>query len=228
MQESNQLLHTKISNNMNKNPDFTIYLGTKNISSWSLRAWLMLKLCDIPFHETVIELEKANTREKILAVSPSGKIPLLKHNEQFVWDSLAIGEYLNDVFPEKQLWPSDISQRAEARSISCEMHAGFLALRTHLPFTISKKIILTDIPGDAQNDIHRIITIWENCRNRFGHLGPFLFGKPTIADAMYAPVVSRFHSYGIALPAVAKKYAETIMDWEPMKIWIKSAQCSPL
>lgn len=207
---------------MNKTADFTIYLGTKNISSWSLRAWLMLKLCDISFHETVIELEQNNTKEKILAVSPSGKIPLLKHKELFVWDSLAIGEYLNDIFPEKQLWPSDILQRAEARSISCEMHSGFQALRTHLPFILSRKIALNDIPVDAQNDIQRIITIWENCRNHYNSQGPFLFGKPSIADAMYAPVVSRFFSYGITLPDVAKKYADTIMTWQPMKIWVES------
>lgn len=201
---------------MNK---LTMYLGSKNISSWSLRAWLMLLQTGADFEAVFIQLDQPDTNEKIAKVSPSEKVPVLKHGEQTVWDSLAIGEYLAEIFPTAQLWPSDSHLRAIARSISCEMHAGFQMLRKHLPFNSQGRFANYPIPEEAHKDIRRVIQIWEDCRRRHSDKGPFLFGKFTIADAMFAPVASRFITYNVNLSQVAEEYVSAIMALPEMQMW---------
>lgn len=197
----------------------TIYLGSKNISSWSLRAWLMLLQTGVDFKAVFIELEQDNTREKIEKISPSGKVPVLQYGDNVVWDSLSIGEYLAENYPKAKLWPQNPYLRSIARSISCEIHAGFHELRKHLPFNSTVRIPNFMIPNDATKDVARVIQIWEECLNRPGNTGPFLFGHFTIADAMYAPVAVRFLNYSVLLPPMAEKYVQAIMELPEMQMW---------
>lgn len=199
--------------------DIIIYLGSKNISSWSLRAWLMLLQTGADFDAVFIPLDQADTKEKIDKVSPSGKVPALKHGDMIIWDSLAIGEYLAETFPHVYLWPKDSKMRAHARSISCEMHSGFHSLRKHLPFNAQDRFANYAIPQETLPEIARIIQIWMDCRQRYASEGPLLFGKFTIADAMFAPVVNRFVTYNVAIPEVIQAYVDTIMTLPEMKMW---------
>lgn len=199
--------------------DFTIYIGTKNISSWSLRGWLMLKHAEVDFKTVYIELMQADTQQKVSQISPSKKIPVLNHNNHLVWDSLAIGEYLAEIFPEKNFWPKDPLSRSLARSLSSEMHAGFPALREHLSMNISARLKNQVFPTDAQAEIQRIVKIWEQCRGLHHEAGEFLFGHFTIADAMFAPVATRFRTYDVKLPAVAAEYMHTILELPAMQEW---------
>lgn len=197
----------------------TIYLGSKDLSSWSLRAWLMLLQTGADFEAVFIQLNQPDTKEKLAKISPSQKVPVLKYGDDVVWDSLAIGEFLAEKFPAAELWPSDYTMRATARSISCEMHAGFHQLREHLPFNAAARVQNHPIPAEAQKDIVRILQIWDDCRSRHTGKGPFLFGKFTIADAMFAPVASRFLTYNVELPKIASEYVRTIMALPEMKMW---------
>jgi glutathione S-transferase len=199
--------------------DFTLYVGSQNISSWSLRAWLMLKHADINFETVVIELNQPVSKQNLSKISPSAKVPVLKHKTQLIWDSLAIGEYLSEIFPEKNYWPLDLNARTFARSICCEMHSGFSALRQHLPFEVNARFNHHLIPPNAALDIQRIIQIWEQCRQAFHGKGPFLFGNFTIADAMFAPVAIRFRTYAIKLSQIASDYMNTILELPSMKEW---------
>ncbi len=199
--------------------ELTLYIGTKNTSSWSLRAWLMLKLTEVNFETIVIELDQSDTKEKIMQVSPSGRVPVLKHKNQLIWDSLAIGEYLAEIYPHKYLWPKDFTQRAEARSLSCEMHAGFSELRKHLPMNIKKRYKDYLIPQKVSEEIQRIIRIWTEYRSKYNSYGKFLFGDFTIADAMFAPVATRFVTYDVKLSELAMNYVNAIMEWSAMKEW---------
>lgn len=199
--------------------EIIIYLGSKNVSSWSLRAWLMLLQTGADFDAAFIPLDQADTKEKIAKISPSGKIPVLKHDDTLIWDSLAIGEYLAEVFPHVHLWPEDSKMRAYARSISCEMHSGFQMLRKHLPFDSQARFANYVIPDEALPDIARIIHIWTDCRQRYASKGPLLFGKFTIADAMFAPVVNRFVTYNVAIPEIVQEYVDTVMALPEMKMW---------
>lgn len=196
-----------------------IYLGSKETSSWSLRAWLMLLQTGADFEAVFIQLDQPDSKEKIAKISPSQKVPVLKYGEDIIWDSLAIGEFLAEIFPAAELWPRDNNMRATARSISCEMHAGFHKLRKHLPFNSQERVQNHPIPVEAQKDIDRILQIWSDCRSRHADKGPFLFGKFTIADAMFAPVASRFLTYDVQLPKVASEYVKTIMALPEMKMW---------
>ena len=208
--------------------DITIYLGNKNYSSWSLRPWLALKQTGAAFDEEVIPLSEAATRSTVLRFSPSGRVPALKHNELTVWDSLAICEYLAETFPAAKLWPDDKAARAVAWAVSAEMHSGFAALRNHLPMNMRSSFPNRGVTPEVQADINRITAIWRDCRKRFGAAGPFLFGGFTIADAMYAPVVSRFRTYKIELEAEAQAYADAVWALPALQEWLTAAKNEPM
>ncbi len=200
--------------------DLTLYIGDKNLSSWSLRPWLVLTQAGIAFTEKSIVLDQPTSRTDILAKSPSGLVPCLVHGETVVWDSLAIAEYLAETFPEKQLWPAENAARARARSISAEMHSGFAELRKVWPMNFTRSAMRHLQPPGVKKDVERISEIWSNARKRFGAGGPFLFGRFSIADAMYAPVASRFATYGpVSLPAEADAYLKMILALPAMKAW---------
>jgi len=211
--------------------EFTLALGNKNYSSWSLRAWLALKATGAAFDEVVVPLRESDTRSAILRYSPSGRVPCLIHGAVTVWESLAIGEYLAELFPEAGLWPRNAAIRAHARAISAEMHAGFPALRRALPMNVRAKphpgFPLSD---EAQRDINRVEAIWRDARDRFPTAaaeGPFLFGRFSLADAMYAPVASRFTTYPVNLGEDATRYRDAVMGHPFMVEWRAAAQAEP-
>jgi glutathione S-transferase len=202
----------------------TIAIGNKNYSSWSLRGWLALKHTGQPFREVVIPLGRADTHESIRAHSPSGRIPALRHGEVVVWDSLAICEYLAEAFPEARLWPEDRAARAHARSVSAEMHSSFLSLRAHMPMNVRSLFPgFGRTPGSLQ-DIARVTAIWSDCRARYAGGGPYLFGRFSVADAMYAPVVSRFRTYDVRLDATLRAYADAMLAHPAMQEWARAAE----
>jgi glutathione S-transferase len=206
---------------------FTLVLGNKNYSSWSLRGFLAAHLAGIEFEERLVRLSEPGTRAALLGHSPAAKVPILKHGPRVVWDSLAIIEYLAEQCPQAGLWPADPDARALARSIAAEMHAGFAALRRHMPMNLRKSL-----PGKGQgpgvaDDIARIGQIWHDCRSRFGSGGPFLVGMPGAADAMYAPVATRFRTYAVALDPVAQAYADAVLAWPPFLEWQAAALEEP-
>jgi len=203
---------------------FTLIIGSKNLSSWSLRPWLILNMLGEPFDELLIPLQKPDTKERIRAVSPSGKVPVLLDGQHEIWDSLAIAEYLNDCFPGAHLWPKEAAARALARSVSAEMHSGFAPLRQHLSMNfVARNLPVPDLP-EVQADIVRIAEIWENLRLHHQESGPFLFGQFTIADAMFAPVASRFTSYQVELPPLAAAYRDHMMNLPAMREWHAAAE----
>ena len=208
---------------------FTLVIGNKNYSSWSLRPWLVLKHFDIPFEEIIIPLRQPDSKEKILKHSPSGKVPVLKHGNLVIWESLAICEYLADLFPKKNLWPKDSYQRAIARAISSEMHAGFMNLRKSCPMDVRAQKLGITLTDEVKRDIQRIVEIWENCRRHVDLAkGDFLFGEFSIADCMFAPVVFRFNTYGVEFSATfdgefpcvyAKEYFQKMLSLPVMQEW---------
>lgn len=200
-----------------------LVIGDKNFSSWSLRAALALELTGEPYDELKVRLYQADSRQQILAHSPTGKVPLLKTEEGPIWDSLAIAEYLAERFAESHLWPRGQYARAVARAVCAEMHSGFLGLRSHLSMDMRRDEALAQIPAEAQADIARICQLWADCRAQFGQDGPFLFGHASIADAFFAPVASRLRSYRVALPDVAAAYVETIYHWPAFQRWYQAA-----
>ena len=209
--------------------NLTIYLGNKNYASWSLRAWLVLKHTTVSFDEVVIPLYQPSSRETVLKYSPSGKVPALHHGDVTIWDSLAICEYLAEAFPTFELWPKDPAARALARAVSAEMHAGFADLRQHLPMNVRSSFPGREIPPEAQADINRVMAIWRDCRSRVGEgRGEFLFGDFTIADAMFAPVVTRFRTYRVDLEREADAYCDAIMTLPEMQEWIAAAKNEPM
>ncbi len=201
-----------------------IVLGNKNYSSWSMRPWLVLKHLAIPFDEVVIPLDQPSSRAELLKHSPSGRVPALHDGERVIWDSLAICEYLNELFPDRKLWPADAGARAAARSVSAEMHSGFQALRNELPMKFKESLPGRPISPEVKQDIERIFALWADCRRRFGAGGPFLFGAYSIADAMYTPVVSRFRTYGVRLEGAPAAYAETIWSMPSVQEWLGAAR----
>ena len=209
--------------------DITIVLGNKNYSSWSLRPWLALKHTGAAFDELVVPLYRDGFREQILAWSAAGKVPILRHGDLTVWESLAICEYLAETFPDARLWPRDRAPRALCRAVSSEMHGGFTGLRQNLPMDLSRRHPGAGRIEQAQADIDRVTTIWRDCRARFGATGagPFLFGDFTVADAMYAPVATRFLTYGGALDPVCAGYVEALMDLPAMRDWAAAAAAEP-
>ncbi len=205
-------------------PTLKIVLGNKNYSSWSLRPWLVLKHLGARFEEQVIPLDQPSTAEQLRKFSPSGRVPVLIDGDTVVWDSLAICEYLHERFPDRSLWPKDAKARAMARSVSAEMHSGFSALRQHLPMKFRETFPLRPLQPDVRADIARILQLWSDCRVRFGGGGPFLFGAFSIADAMYAPVVSRLKTYGVLLEGLAAAYAEALWGLPSVQEWLAAAR----
>jgi len=204
--------------------DVFLLIGNKKYSSWSLRPWLALKQAAIAFEERLVPLDQPDTGERILAFSPSGRVPFLRHGAVEVWESLAICEYLNEAFPGAGLWPREKAARAHARSISNEMHAGFAELRHNLPMDVSRDLTTKSRAARVAGDIARIEQIWTRARERYGSEGPFLFGRFSIADCMYAPVVTRFRTYGVALGSVAAAYVAAILNLPAMQEWIEAAK----
>jgi glutathione S-transferase len=200
-----------------------LIIGNKNYSSWSLRPWIGLKATGIAFDEEVIPLYVEGSKEKILAHSPAGKVPVLIDGATHVWESLAILEYAAEKFPNAGLWPSDAAARAHARAISSEMHAGFAALRSQCGMNMWRPPAGRDLTEDAKADIARIQTIWTDARARFGAAGPFLFGRFSAADAMYAPVVSRFETYAIEVSAPVKAYMQAMIALPAWQEWRRAA-----
>ena len=214
--------------------DLTITIANKNYSSWSLRAWLALAHVGIAFDEVLVPLDEPGTKDAILVHSPSGRVPALRHGDVVVWDSLAIGEYLAEVFPDAKLWPDDRAARAVARAVSAEMHSGFMALRQHMPMNLRARLPGMGRTPQSLVDIERVVRLWNDCRARFGEgsgaartPGPFLFGRFSIADAMYAPVVARFATYDVALDDVCAKYAAAVLALPAFVRWMKDAEREP-
>lgn len=204
--------------------DLTLVIGNKNYSSWSLRPWLVLKQAGVPFQEVFISLYTETSRADIAKYSPSGKVPVLIDGKITVWESLAIGEYLAEKFPHKHLWPADPAARAVARSAATEMHAGFSALRTHMSMNCRKHLPGKGRAPEVLKDIARITVLWNDCRARFGKNGGFLFGKFSIADAMYAPVAPRFVTYAVELDPVCAAYVQTITAMPAIQQWVADAR----
>jgi glutathione S-transferase len=199
-----------------------LHIGNKSYSSWSLRPWLAMAQAGIPFEERVIPLDQPGTAADIAAVSGAGRVPVLEDGGLTVWDSLAICEYLAERLPEKRLWPGEAAARAVARSVVAEMHSGFTAIRTACPFKVRETIAFAPTP-EVQADVRRLTAIWEDCRRRFGAGGPFLFGAFTIADAYYAPVVSRFRTYGLPLAGAAATWADAVWSLPAYERWRQGA-----
>jgi glutathione S-transferase len=207
--------------------DLALYLGNKAYSSWSLRAWLVLEHAGASFTETVIPLDPpGHATGAIRAHSPSGKVPALRQGDDFVlWDSLAIAEYVAEEFPKARLWPEDRRARAVARAASAEMHSSFPNLRGAMPMNVRREPIVMKVSPEVQADVTRIVALWTDCRERFGERGPFLFGHYTIADAMFAPVATRFRTYGVVPDApAARAYVDAIYADPAMVKWIAAAK----
>ena len=201
----------------------TLVIGNKNYSSWSLRPWIAMRVLGIPFDEKVIPLYEPGSREQILQYSPAGKVPVLVDGPHTVWESLAILEYLAERFPEAGLWPRDAAARAHARAIAGEMHAGFQPLRRNCPMNIWLPPKPRPLPDEVAANVRLIADLWADCRQRFGRGGPFLFGEFGAADAMYAPVVSRVHTYGIGVGGVARAYMDAVMALPAWHEWSSAA-----
>jgi len=198
---------------------YHLIIGDKLYSSWSLRGALALELAGVAYDETLVKLNQPDTRQRLLAFSATGKVPLLKTGHGVIADSLAIAEYLNEQHPDAQLWPQDVAARAQARSACAQMHSGFFALRGAMPFDLSRDQALESIPLDVQVDIDRIVALWAECRLLAKDSGPFLFGRATLADAFFAPVAVRLRTYRVAVPAEAAAYIETIYQWPAFQAW---------
>jgi glutathione S-transferase len=199
-----------------------LVIGDKNVSSWSMRPWVVLRHFDIPFDETLIRLGRPESKAQILAHAPSGKVPcLIADSGDAIWESLAIMETLAEQHPEHAMWPRDAAERARARSISAEMHAGFADLRRDMTMNIQTHAPGTGRTPEALADIARIEAIWRDCLSMCG--GPFLFGEFGIADAMYAPVVMRFNTYAPELSDVSRGYVERVTKSPAVAAWIRDA-----
>jgi glutathione S-transferase len=211
--------------------DLTIFIGNKAYSSWSLRAWLALEHASrsgalgAPYKEVIIPLAPPGTRTVAAAAhSPSGKVPALRDGDLVVWDSLAICEYIAEAFPSAKLWPEDRAARAVARSVSAEMHSGFAALRSHMTMNVRRDPIVLPPTPEVSDEVARVQALWADCRTRFGKGGPFLFGRFSIADAMFAPVATRFRTYGVPLDDAARAYVDAIYATPEMQNWIADAK----
>ena len=208
--------------------DLTLVIGNRNYSSWSLRAWLALRHAGIPFTERLIPLWEEGWDAAIAAHSPSRRVPVLLHGERTVWESLAILEYAHELHPEVGLWPADRDVRAVARAVACEMHAGFSALRTHMPMNLRRR----DLKGKGRgpgvaDDIDRICGIWRDCRARYGAGGAFLFGAFGAADAMFAPVATRLETYGVHLDGTCAAYSRAVLTLPAFVEWRDAAIREP-
>ena len=200
----------------------TLSISSKNYSSWSLRGWLMAKMAGIDFDEVQTHPDDADARAEILLLSPSILVPCLAWNKHKVWDTLAIGEFLNEIAPKAKLLPVEMAARARCRSVCGEMHSGFASLRGALPMNIKAHFPKFKVWSKAAADIERIMTIWRECLAESG--GPWLFGEPSLADAMYAPVILRFKTYDARLDGACAAYAERVLAWPALQKWISDAK----
>jgi len=207
-----------------------LVIGNKNYSSWSMRPWLALRASSIPFEEIFIPLytNDAADKDRLLSFSRSGKVPALIDGDITIWDSLAIIEYLAERFPEARLWPEDRARRAHARSISAEMHSGFMALRNECGMNLHRRVRAVELSADARANVARIEEIWIECRERRATSGPFLFGAFGAADAMFAPVVHRFRTYAIPVAPQAAAYMETMMALPAFAEWTRAGLAETL
>ena len=206
----------------------TLIIGNKNYSSWSLRPWIAMTVAGIAFDEELISFESKDFKRIVPAMSGSGKVPVLIDGNIRVWESLAILEYLAEKFPDAGLWPKDVAARAHARVVANEMHAGFQALRNHLPVNFARRVIKRDLPQPVIDNVRRIEAVWADCRARFGAGGPFLFGERFgNADAMYAPVVSRFHTYAVDVTSQSRAYMDAVMALPAFKAWTAAGIAEP-
>ncbi len=199
----------------------TLTISSKNYSSWSLRGWLLCRMAGLDFEERPIDLGDPNARQELLLLSPSVLVPRLTHDGVAVWDTLAIAEYLNEIAPKAKLLPTDRGARAHCRAVSGEIHSGFYNLRSALPMNLKARHTNFKVFSGARPDVERIRAIWTECLDTYG--GPFLFGQPTVADAMYAPVCTRFRTYAVPLDPRLQAYCEMIFSWPPMEEWTEGA-----
>lgn len=200
-----------------------LVIGNKRYSSWSFRPWVLLKAAGIPFEEIRIAIRRPDSARKIARFSPAGRVPVLVDGRAAVWESLAICEHVAEKFPRKKLWPEDARARTLARSISHEMHAGFQDLRQNLPCHFLARHRDFRVPEAARADIARVLAIWEGCLARREKGGPFLFGRFTVADAMYAPVVFRFLAYGVPVRGAARAYMHAVEELPASREWVRQA-----
>jgi glutathione S-transferase len=209
--------------------NYRLVIGDKNFSSWSLRPWIALKYFGIPFDEERVRLRQHESKAEILRHSPSGKVPALKDGTRVIWDSLAILEYLAETHPAKSFWPKSDHARAEARSVSAEMHSGFATLRNEMSMELLVRLPSPPVGEALEADIRRIVAIWRDCRRAYGMSGSFLFGEFSNADAMFAPVATRFRTYGVDLSKFgddgkAQTYAGAILALPAMAEWTRDAE----
>lgn len=204
----------------------TLTISSKNYSSWSLRGWLLCRMAGLSLEERMMASDDPSTRAELLLLSPSFLVPCLEHEGIRVWDTLAIAEYLAEIRPEAHLYPGDRASRAHCRAIAGEMHSGFANLRSALPMNLKASYPGFRVWAGAQADIDRVLGIWSECLGRYG--GPWLFGAdPTVADAMYAPVCTRFKTYHVPLAGEAASYRDRVLAWEPMVEWTADALREP-
>jgi glutathione S-transferase len=205
----------------------TLVIGNKNYSSWSFRPWIAMKVLGIAFDEVVISLDAPDFKSRVSRLSGTGKVPVLDDNGTRVWESLSILEYLGERFPAKGLWPADPAARALARTISSEMHAGFVALRRTCPMNMWRPVKKLELNDEAKDNVRRIEAMWAECRCRHDRGQPFLFGAFCAADAMYAPVVARFHTYAVEVDATARAYMDAMMALPAWQEWTAAARKEP-
>jgi glutathione S-transferase len=200
-------------------------ISSKNYSSWSLRGWLLCKMAGLEFEEEVMSSDDPSTRAELLLLSPSFLVPCLHHDGIKVWDTLAIAEYLAEIRPKAGLLPKDRAARAHCRAVAGEMHSGFHNLRSALPMNLKVHFPNFKVWSGAQADIERVCAIWRECLDTYG--GPYLFGERSLADAMYAPMCTRFLTYDVKLDGDCAGYCQTVMSWPAMQEWMASAQLEP-
>jgi glutathione S-transferase len=198
-----------------------LVIGNKNYSSWSLRAWLVLRKCGVEFDERRLSLDTPEFQEDIADLSPTRRVPVLWHDAQCIWDSLAIAEYANEQFANGGMWPVDSRQRGLARAVSAEMHAGFSTLRRCLPMNCRAHQREVEIKGELEAEIGRVLSIWSQCRQARKESGDWLFGRFSIADAMFVPVAIRFHGYAVNLPGFARDYVDAVLRDADVAEWVR-------
>lgn len=204
-----------------------LVIGNRNYSSWSLRPWIAMRVAGIEFTDEVIPLDEPDTKGRIAAHSGAGRVPVLHHGDVTVWESLAIVEYAAETWPDAQLWPTAPAARALARAVASEMHAGFQHLRRHCPMNMRRARAPIELPPGVLADVRRIEELWRSCREAHGGDGPFLFGRFTNADAMYAPVVNRLDDYAVPVSDGARDYMNAVQALPAWQAWKAAAEAEP-
>ncbi|PNG25222.1 glutathione S-transferase family protein [Methylocella silvestris] len=206
---------------------YTLLIANKSYSSWSFRPWILLRHFGVAFDEIIVPLSRPDTKEQILRFSPAGKCPALRDGDLLIWDSLAIIEYVAEGHPDLPIWPRGREARAQARSLSAEMHSGFMGVRSHLPMNFRRKVGERGLTEEARGDVARIEAAFAAAREKFGAGGPFLFGAFSAADAMFAPVVSRLHSYAVPVTPQTRAYMDAVMALPAWRDWSEGALAEP-